>query len=197
MVASIEPSWNHLCCLKLPDQLAIFCSINLAPDITANCICEIHCLALDWFDLNTVHKLSSQEKKSRLTCDSNSGLQGGKQECFHCAMQPPNSSEKILLCCDENVLKSWKTMKSIVILDLVIRWHSLFSTLCQTSESKGPKVGRLGLVQDKKLDCFGTSEKKFMILKNELAFYPGPLLPTSADLPFFHWRRGKMTLVIK
>ena len=30
---------------------------------TANCICEIHCLAQDGFDLNTVHKLSSQEWK--------------------------------------------------------------------------------------------------------------------------------------
>ena len=35
----------------------------LALDITATCICETHCLALDAFDLNTVHKLSSKEKK--------------------------------------------------------------------------------------------------------------------------------------
>ena len=35
----------------------------LVPDITANCICEIHCLALDGLDLNTVHKLSNKEKK--------------------------------------------------------------------------------------------------------------------------------------
>ena len=34
----------------------------LALDATANCICEIHCLALDGFYLNTVHKLSSKEK---------------------------------------------------------------------------------------------------------------------------------------
>ena len=34
----------------------------LALDITANCICEIHCLALDGFDHNTVHQLSSKEK---------------------------------------------------------------------------------------------------------------------------------------
>ena len=27
---------------------------------TANCICEIHCLALDGFDLNNVHKLRSK-----------------------------------------------------------------------------------------------------------------------------------------
>ena len=31
----------------------------LALDATANCICEIRCIALDGFDLNTVHKLSS------------------------------------------------------------------------------------------------------------------------------------------
>ena len=35
----------------------------VALDVTANCICEIHCLALDGFDLNIVHKLSSGEKK--------------------------------------------------------------------------------------------------------------------------------------
>ena len=35
----------------------------LVLDVTANCIREIHCLALDGFDLNTVHKLSSKEKK--------------------------------------------------------------------------------------------------------------------------------------
>ena len=32
-------------------------------DITANYICEIHCLALDELDLNTVHKLSNEETK--------------------------------------------------------------------------------------------------------------------------------------
>ena len=35
----------------------------LALDVTTNCICEIQCLALDGFVLNTVHKLSSKEKK--------------------------------------------------------------------------------------------------------------------------------------
>ena len=34
----------------------------LALDVTANCICEAHCLALDEFNLNTVHKLSNKEK---------------------------------------------------------------------------------------------------------------------------------------
>ena len=37
--------------------------LYLALDITAHCICEIHGLALDGFDLNTVQKLSSKEKK--------------------------------------------------------------------------------------------------------------------------------------
>ena len=41
----------------------------LALDVTANCICEIHCFALDGFDLNTVHQLSRKEKKSRLSRD--------------------------------------------------------------------------------------------------------------------------------
>ena len=52
-------------------------------------ICEIHCLALDGFDLNTVHKLSSKEKIFRPCQDSNLGLLGWKQVCFFCAMQPP------------------------------------------------------------------------------------------------------------
>ena len=57
----------------------------LALDVTAKCICEIHCLALDGFDLNTVHQLSSKEKKSQQCRDSNLELLGGKQEYFLCA----------------------------------------------------------------------------------------------------------------
>ena len=34
----------------------------LALGVTANCICEIHCLAVDGFNLHNVHKLSSKEK---------------------------------------------------------------------------------------------------------------------------------------
>ena len=49
-------------------------------DVTANCICDIHCIAIDGFDLNTVHKLSSQEKKSQLRRDSNPGLLDGNQQ---------------------------------------------------------------------------------------------------------------------
>ena len=37
--------------------------LYLALDVTASFICEIHCLALDGFNLNTVHKLSNKEKK--------------------------------------------------------------------------------------------------------------------------------------
>ena len=51
----------------------------LAMGVTANCICEIHCIALDGFDLSTVHKLSSKEKKSQLSWASNQGLLGRKQ----------------------------------------------------------------------------------------------------------------------
>ena len=63
----------------------------LALDVTVNCICEIHCLALEGFDLNTVHKLCSKEKnsrreKSRWSRDLNPGLLGGKHLC---ATQPP------------------------------------------------------------------------------------------------------------
>ena len=36
--------------------------LYLALDVTPNCICEIHFLALDGFDLNTVHKLRSKGK---------------------------------------------------------------------------------------------------------------------------------------
>ena len=60
-----------------------------ALDVTTNCIYEIHCVALDRFVLYAVHKLRSKEKKSRRSWDSNLGLQGGKQECFLCATQPP------------------------------------------------------------------------------------------------------------
>ena len=67
-------------------------------DVTANCICEIDCLALDGFDLNPVHKLISKEKKSRQSWDSNPGQLGGKQECFLCAAQPPKVRKKLTNC---------------------------------------------------------------------------------------------------
>ena len=37
----------------------------LALDVSAKCIYEIHCLALDGFKLKTVPKLRSKEKKYR------------------------------------------------------------------------------------------------------------------------------------
>ena len=49
--------------------------LYLAPDVTDNCICEIHCIALDGFNL----KLSSKEKKSRASRDSNLGLLDGRK----------------------------------------------------------------------------------------------------------------------
>ena len=42
----------------------VFRCFFVALDVSANCICEMHCLALDGFDLNNVHKLSSKEKSS-------------------------------------------------------------------------------------------------------------------------------------
>ena len=67
-----------------------FCGMQyLALDVTANHICEICYIALDGFNLNTVHKLSSKEEKSWHSQDLKLGLLGGKQECSHCAMQPP------------------------------------------------------------------------------------------------------------
>ena len=50
---------------------------------------KIHCLALDGFNRNTVHKLSSKEEKSRQKQDLTQGRCVGNQECFLCAMQPP------------------------------------------------------------------------------------------------------------
>ena len=61
----------------------------LALDVTANCICEIHCIAPDGFDLYTVYQQSSKEKPSPLSRDSNQGLLGGKQDCYLGATQPP------------------------------------------------------------------------------------------------------------
>ena len=69
-------SWrNFLQCLNL--------------DVTTNCICEIHFLALAGFDLNTVRKLSRKQEKSWRSRDSNLGLLGRKWECFLCATQSP------------------------------------------------------------------------------------------------------------
>ena len=48
---------------------------DLAVDVTANYICEIHCLALDGFNLNTVHQQSSKGKTSRHSRDA--GIQSG------------------------------------------------------------------------------------------------------------------------
>ena len=70
----------------LSTQLDLFFFVVLSSDITANCIGEINCLALDGFDLYTVHKLSSKEKKYCRSQISNPRLLGGKQECFLSAL---------------------------------------------------------------------------------------------------------------
>ena len=41
-----------------------------------------------WFNVNNFHKLSSEEKISSQSRDSNLGLLGGKQVFFLCATQP-------------------------------------------------------------------------------------------------------------
>ena len=96
-------SESQFCC-KPPNSIKssyifYFCNFfsYLALNVTANCICEIQCLALDGFNLNTVHKLSSKEKKSQRSRDSNQRHLGGKQECFLCATQPPPPSHLLRL----------------------------------------------------------------------------------------------------
>ena len=56
----------------------------LALDVTASCICEIHSLAVDGFNINGVHKLSSKE-----VLGFNPGLPGGKQEFFCLLLRSP------------------------------------------------------------------------------------------------------------
>ena len=59
--SSFSPSYRKTSeMIFLPTDLF---SLFLALDVTANCICEIRRLALDGFDINTVHKLRSKEKK--------------------------------------------------------------------------------------------------------------------------------------
>ena len=63
----------------------------LVLDVTANCFCEICCLGLDGFDLNSAHQLSYKEKK--ILVDStkifvNPGLLGVKQEFFSVRHSP-------------------------------------------------------------------------------------------------------------
>ena len=71
---------------------------NLLLDLTDNCICKIDCEALHGFDLTTVHKLSSKEKKYQRSRDLNQGLIGGKQECFLCSTQPPTTTYFKTIC---------------------------------------------------------------------------------------------------
>ena len=57
------PSTKQVQCYVAALWILIFLQY-LALGVTANCICEIHCLAIDGFDLKPVHKLSNIEKKS-------------------------------------------------------------------------------------------------------------------------------------
>ena len=53
------------------------CFFGVALDVSANWICGIHCLALDGFNLNTVHKLSSIEKNSQRKISAELGFKPG------------------------------------------------------------------------------------------------------------------------
>ena len=63
-------------------------------DITVNCICEIHCSALDGFDHNTVHKLSSEEKKYWGTRIWTTGCWAGSKNSFSVLCSPHPSVNK-------------------------------------------------------------------------------------------------------
>ena len=65
--------------------------------VTANCICEIHCLALDGLDLNTVHKLSSKEKKNSVEPGFEPGTFGREAWMLPlCYAVPPLSQESVI-----------------------------------------------------------------------------------------------------
>ena len=69
----------------------IFCSTWLRPLL--HCICKILCMSTRWvgFSISTVHELSiREEKKSRLSRDSNPGLLAEKCKRFLCTMQSSN-----------------------------------------------------------------------------------------------------------
>ena len=92
-ISKLNHMSQHHCLVSVKSRLYNCCTIfllYLALDVTVNWFCEIHCLALDGFDLNTVHRLSIKEKKSWRSRDSSPGMLGGKQECLLCAMQPSN-----------------------------------------------------------------------------------------------------------
>ena len=70
----------------------------LALDVTTNCICEIHGITLDGFNLNTAHKLSSKEKKILTEPGFKPGAASWKQECYLCATQPPCQFRSYTFC---------------------------------------------------------------------------------------------------
>ena len=74
---------------------AINIFLYLALDVTANCICEIQCLALGGFNLNTFHTPSNKEKKILVELGFDPRGAGWEQKCFLYAMQSPSSGKTI------------------------------------------------------------------------------------------------------
>ena len=63
----------------------------------ANWICEIYCLALDGFDLNTVHKLSSKEKNlSGVGIRTRGCWVVGRKNASSVLRSPPPPTKKIV-----------------------------------------------------------------------------------------------------
>ena len=96
-----------------------YSSYYLALDIISNSICEIQCLALNGFSINTVHNLISKEKKSWQSRDFNLGLLGGKQQFFLFATQPQYCGE-IRLIGDIDIVVTYQeaTLLWVDLLDL-------------------------------------------------------------------------------
>ena len=72
-------------------------------DVTANCIYEIRCLALDGFDLNTVHQLSNKEKKN---------LGGARIQTWGCWVGSKNASS--VLCSPNEQMRLQNSLFSAV-----------------------------------------------------------------------------------
>ena len=94
-----------------------------ALDVTANCICQIICKALDGFDLNTVHKLSCKEKKSWRSWDLNPGLLVGRQESFLCALPRRFEAKELLKLRWKICSCHWKPMEGFPDYSASLRHH--------------------------------------------------------------------------
>ena len=105
-------SWRHhphpqKGALQSSGQRHVNFLLCLVHDVSSNCICGGLCLALDGFDLKTVHKLSTQKKILRQGQDSNLGLLNGMKECFLCATQPPKLTYLRVKWLDQLSLKNF------------------------------------------------------------------------------------------